>query len=154
MYNKIMAKGRIKTAVLFSAIVGLGFLFYSLMPEEKNYNSLVIGGAELKVEIADTPQKRIDGLSGRQNLDQNKGMLFIFEKPDHYSFWMKNMKFPIDIIWIDENKKIIDITKNASQESYPERFSPKIPAKYVLEVNAGWADKHNVKIGSTFLLNH
>lgn len=86
-------------------------------------------------------------MGGREKLPENSGMLFVFEKQDYYSFWMKDMLFPIDIIWIDKNKKIIDITHNAKPESYPKTFKPRFSAHYVLEVNSGWAEAAQVMIG-------
>lgn len=91
----------------------------------------------LRVEIADIEEKRMMGLSGRQNLAENEGMLFVFEEPDFYSFWMKDMNFPIDIVWIGQDLKIADITENVSPETFPNVFGPKAKIKYVLEVNAG-----------------
>ena len=74
-------------------------------------------------------------------------MLFIFNSADNYGFWMKDMIFPIDIIWIGENKKIVYIEKNVLPESYPKNFSPNVKAMYVLEVLSGFSEKHNIKIG-------
>lgn len=108
--------------------------------------SLKINDADLYVELADTPGKRAQGLSGRKELKENRGMLFVLDKPDIYSFWMKDMNFPIDIIWIGEDLKIVDITRNAKPESYPKTFQPKKPAKYVIEVNAGWTLKNNITL--------
>lgn len=106
-----------------------------------------VAGREIKAEIADTEEKRSRGLSGRKNLPEGAGMLFIFEIPAKYSFWMKDMRFPLDIIWIDENKKIIAISENISPNTYPTSFSPSDPVKYVLEVNAGWVGKNKIKTG-------
>lgn len=86
------------------------------------------------------------GLSGREKLPENSGMLFVFDKPDYHSFWMKDMKFAIDIIWIDENKKIVDITYNTAPETYPATFRSNVPVQYVLEVNAGWAEQSAMNI--------
>lgn len=119
--------------------------------EETIKERLEIGRISLEVEVADTSEERARGLSGRENLSENQGMLFIFESADYHSFWMKDMIFAIDIIWIGEDKKIVDITKNAKQESYPASFRPKSPAKYVLEVNAGFSDRHKIKIGDLVL---
>ena len=60
---------------------------------------------------------------------------------------MRGMKFSLDFIWIDENRKIIAIDKNVSLATYPKSFVPPSPVKYVLEVNAGWANKNKVKVG-------
>lgn len=75
-------------------------------------------------------------------------MLFIFEDQSQHSFWMKNMRFSLDIIWIDKNKTITGITKNSQPCQGPcETISCAGEAKYVLEVNAGFADKNKIKIG-------
>jgi hypothetical protein len=60
---------------------------------------------------------------------------------------MKNMNFPLDIIWISENMKIVDISADIAPETYPQSFSSKTPASYVLEINAGLTDKYSLKIG-------
>lgn len=119
--------------------IGAGGFLYSLKMDD----------VDLYVELADIPEKRSQGLSGRKELREDGGMLFVFDEPDIYSFWMKDMNFPIDIIWIGEDLKIADITRNAKPESYPETFQSKKPAKYAIEVNAGWSLKNGVQIGMT-----
>jgi len=75
-------------------------------------------------------------------------MLFIFEKESLHSFWMKNMRFPLDIIWIDKDKKIVDIYKFALPcKDICKTITPSLKAKFVLEVNAGFVEKNNLKIG-------
>ncbi|MBI2450807.1 MAG: DUF192 domain-containing protein [Parcubacteria group bacterium] len=121
--------------------------------KQKSTFPIKINGTEINVELADTEEKIIRGLSGRKTLGQDEGMLFLFKKPDIYSFWMKEMNFPIDIIWIDQNHKIIDISENLLPSSYPAMFRSKAPAQYVLEVNADWAAEKNVKIGAPVSLS-
>ena len=116
-------------------------------------DSVVINDISIKVDIADTAEKRTMGLSGRPSLAENEGVFFIFDSSYRYSFWMKEMNFPIDIIWIDENFVIADITKHAAPESFPKTFFPVLPVRYVLEVNAGWSDKNGIKVGDKVLLN-
>jgi len=99
--------------------------------------TLEIGGQILSVEIADTATLRSKGLSNRPSLQTGTGMIFIFDKPDIYGFWMKDMNFPIDILWIDADWKIVSIEKNVSPDTYPKTFTPSKPIKYVLETNAG-----------------
>ena len=125
------------------------FFVYFYAKDSPGAVYVYINDAKIEVELADSVQKRAEGLSGRENLGRNQGMLFVFERPDYYSFWMKDMNFALDVIWIDENKKIVDITKNILPESYPKKFQPHEPAKYVLEVNASFADAHNIKISDT-----
>ena len=114
---------------------------------------LKIGQTVFEVELADDQTKRSLGLSGRKFLAEGDGLLFIFEKPDLYPFWMKEMNFPIDIIWIDEDKKIIDLTEDVRHDSYPQIFVSKNPALYVLEVNAGTIKKYEIKIGEEIFLS-
>ncbi len=108
---------------------------------------LKIGGAELAIEVADSSAERTLGLSGRDSLGYNRGLLFIFKTEGLYSFWMKDMKFPIDIIWMDSRARVIEITSNVSPATFPESFTSQKSAKYVLEVNAGWASQNGIKIG-------
>ncbi len=114
--------------------------------EKTNY--VEISGQKIKVEVVNTPESRAQGLSGRESLAENEGMLFVFDSPSDYSFWMKDMNFSIDMIWIDEDMKITYIKKNATPESYPEGFGPKEKtSKYVLEVFSGFSDKYNLTEG-------
>jgi len=128
-----------------------------------------IGGQSVKVDLALTPEAQAQGLSGRASLGENEGMLFVFGTPGNYLFWMKDMNFPIDMVWLapsaggdEENAKIIYIEKNATPESYPATYGPASTssslggpgendqnAKYVLEVPAGFADKNNLKVGDS-----
>src|SRR3989338_7646161 len=105
-----------------------------------------INGVEINVELASTPEARAQGLSGRASLGENEGMLFIFEKPGKYDFWMKDMNFPIDIIWLASDLRVVYIKKDARPESYPESFVSNEEAKYVLEVVSGFSDKYNLQI--------
>jgi uncharacterized membrane protein (UPF0127 family) len=81
-------------------------------------------------------------------------MLFVFDRPDTYSFWMKDMNFPIDIIWLSSDMKVVYTKKNARPELYPEIYIPKEKAKYVLEVVAGFSDKNNLQEGDSVLFTY
>jgi len=100
-------------------------------------------------QIADSAGLRTQGLMFRDNLGKNEAMLFIFPEEDKYSFWMKNMRFSLDIIWLDRNKKIVDIKKDVPpcNSNICESFSPNAKAKYVLEVNSGFTDKYRINLG-------
>jgi hypothetical protein len=108
-------------------------LFQEKIPEEK----ITINNKAFDLEIADTKEKMDKGLSGRASLATSTGLLFVFDKPGVYSFWMKEMNFPIDIIWLDKNKKILGVTKNLSPSSYPQVFYSPTSTSYALEVNTG-----------------
>jgi len=115
--------------------------------DKENLPRVRLGGTTVKVEIADTQDEQTLGLSGRESLLDGHGMLFVFKELSEHMFWMKDMKFPIDIIWISENFKIVDIKENATPESYPDVFLPTEKARYVLEVQAGFFASHRLKLG-------
>lgn len=112
-------------------------------------STLKIGKEILNIEIADTAEARTLGLSGRLGLATSTGLLFVFEQEAQYGFWMKDMNFPIDIAWLDKDKKIVYIEENASPESYLRRevFTPATPAMYVLETPAFFFQNSKIKIG-------
>ncbi len=113
------------------------------------YSYVIMGGKTFTVDISQTDYARQKGLSGKESLLEDRGMLFIFPKEDRYGIWMKDMKFPIDIIWIDANSKIISIEKSVLPDTYPKVFYPTVPALYVFEISAGEVEKLNVKIGDS-----
>lgn len=107
----------------------------------------VVGDRVIGIEVVSTSAARERGLSGRDGLLESRGMLFEFDTPGMYCFWMKDMRFPIDMIWLDGQKRVIKIQKNVEPETYPSNFCPQVPAQYVLEVAAGIADKAGLKEG-------
>lgn len=100
------------------------------------------------VEAAKTNTEREKGLMNRKKLDKNKGMLFIFDKEGIFPFWMKNTLIPLDIIWIDADKKVVYINENTQlcQNLICPSIIPSTKAKYVLEINAGLVKELNIKI--------
>lgn len=104
----------------------------------------------LQIEIADSLEERTRGLMHRTELADNQGMLFIFDQPDYHAFWMKNTLIGLDIIWLDNDLKVVWIESSAQpcQNDQCPTFTPKKSAKYVLEINAGMSDKFDIKIGS------
>ncbi len=142
---------------LFCLVVYL-IIFYLLLPKHPALapsqvkNFLIINNTRINIEIADTDTKRVLGLSGRMSLAENSGLLFIFPKPQKVGIWMKDMNFPIDIVWIDAVHTIIDIKQAVSPDTFPTVFYPRTSAMYVLELNAGFIKKHNIKIGDTVVI--
>ncbi|MEA1929557.1 MAG: DUF192 domain-containing protein [Patescibacteria group bacterium] len=108
---------------------------------------LRVRSLRLQVKLAKTSQEQARGLSGRESLGEFEGMLFSFERPAEPSFWMKDMNFPIDILWLDSQLRIIEIEHNVQPDSFPQTFSPPQPIRYVLEVNAGLAENFNLQTG-------
>ncbi|MEO8774665.1 MAG: DUF192 domain-containing protein [Gelidibacter sp.] len=100
----------------------------------------------LDIEIADDEYHTQTGLMYRDSMGQEQAMLFIFPEADYRAFYMKNTKIPLDIIYIDADKKIVSFQKNA--QPYSEASLPSnVPAKYVLEINGGLADQWELKVG-------
>lgn len=100
------------------------------------------------VELAKTKEQKARGLMFRKELAENSGMLFIEPYPKFLQFWMKDTYIPLDLIFIGEDRKIKGIIKNAKPET-TETLAIDKPSRFVLEVNAGFADKHNVKEGDS-----
>jgi uncharacterized membrane protein (UPF0127 family) len=98
------------------------------------------------LEVADSNAERVKGLSGREGLMQNSGMLFVFPNTTEQCFWMKDMKFSIDIIWLNDKKEIVKLEENVSPNTYPQNFCAP-DTKYVIELNSGEARKQNFAIG-------
>lgn len=123
------------------------------IPEAQLFE-MKVGSTVIPVEIEDDMEEIKRGLSGRESLDADKGMLFVFDHSARYQFWMPDMHFNIDIIWINDGK-VVDVTKSASKEfdrKNPILYKPSSPAQFVLEVNEGFADAHNIKKGSIVTL--
>ncbi len=110
--------------------------------------TLLINGKTITVEIADQAAEQIKGLSERKALDADSGMLFVYPDKKFRSFWMKDMNFPLDIIWLDDNT-VVGLEKNlAPAGSLPSKsYESPLPVNYILEVNAGFTDKYAIKIG-------
>jgi hypothetical protein len=109
--------------------------------------SITVGNILIPIEIADTEAARIKGLSGLPSIPLQTGLFFIFDKASYQGVWMKDMLFSLDLIWFDETYSIIQIDKNISPNTYPTIFTPNRPAKYLLEVNAGFADRNGIRVG-------
>ncbi len=108
-------------------------------------------GKEIFVNIADTPTLHQKGLSNIDALNENEGMLFVFSEPQTPSFWMKDMLFNIDIIWLSGQWEVVDIHKGLTPESYPKTVSPSQEVLYVLEVPAGFVEKNAIENGQLLL---
>jgi len=127
---------------LFILII-LPFVYAENSTEEVCFRDVCI-----RSEVADSAAERAQGLMYRKELAENKGMLFVFEKEVLPGFWMKNMEFPLDIIWINQDKRIIGINTNALPcRDSCENIVPPDKIKYALEVNAGFVEENQIKAG-------
>lgn len=155
-------------AILLLIVISLVLVFFGpaakspkielpFLPKPAVFKEIQINGVNLKVEIADTQSKRSKGLGEKSSLGSNEGMLFIFPKADKYPFWMKGLSFPLDLIYI-KDEKIVEILPNIQPPSAGQTdaslpiYHPKDQINMVLEVSAGTVERLNIKIGDKILL--
>jgi uncharacterized membrane protein (UPF0127 family) len=142
---------KMKKIISVVTLLTLGATTVSYASIDKNLNKNIkvvqIGGQNIYVDVAYSSLDQQRGLGGKQEIGANQGMLFVFDRPGKYIFWMKDMNFPIDIIWIDKNLKIVYIKKDARPELFPETYEPSVNSSYVIEVKSGFSDTFNVKTG-------
>ena len=136
--------------ILLLVLAVIAYAYFSLSKSNAKFTSVKIGNATVNAEVADTFAKQIRGLMFRKSINENDGMLFTFSSEGYQGIWMMNMSFPIDIIWINSSRQVVSIQKNAQPctlTSCPT-YKPSEPAMFVLEVNAGFCGKHDIKVGS------
>lgn len=136
--------------ILIGVLVILGaiLLFFVLISNIKS-PSLKVKEKILSLYVAKTDKDKQIGLSKYKSISNEKGMIFIFDKPDYYPFWMKGMKFPIDIIYIKDNKVITVLKDLRAESSDSVIYYPTAPANKVLEINAGLSTQYNITPGDT-----
>ncbi|MNH58542.1 hypothetical protein D3C85_1262330 [compost metagenome] len=127
--------------------------FMLIEPQLRPRVSVAIGDGLFKAQVVQTAEQRNKGLSGVDYLKSDEAMLFLFDSSDKWSMWMKNMKIPLDIVWLDQAQKVVYIVKNASPDDFPKSYVPNDPALYVLELGAGVVDAKNIRIGSKATFN-
>ncbi len=139
-------------AAFFMAGIGLalGLYLFATPPQSPAESGLrlTLGSATIRADLATTSAARSQGLSGRAGLAEDEGLLFVFVRDGQYSFWMKDMRFPIDIIWIAADKRIVEVASEVAPETYPHSFTSRELARFVLEVPAGFAAAHGITVGS------
>ncbi|MCX9083353.1 MAG: DUF192 domain-containing protein [Candidatus Methanoperedens sp.] len=142
--------------LLFFLIFVIIFILFVLISPEKirenavwTNSTVCFGSSCIDVELATTPGEMTIGLMNRTSLPENRGMLFIFDEESSHKFWMKNTLIPLDIIWLDNNEKIIFIERNTQPCYIPvcSTFGPESGSKYALEVNGGFAEKNKIEVG-------
>ncbi len=117
-------------------------------PLESQIHVRMDSGAVFDVEVADTPAERSEGLMFREHLGESEGMWFVFENAYSYQFWMKDTLIPMDIIFVGEDMRVVDIIKADPCTAEPcKRYAPAAPARYVLEVNQNSSDRKGIRKG-------
>ena len=156
MYKKALGIVLLLCLALFAYMV----LYRPMAQTTPNPNlkttTVTIGDTSIVAEVADNDFSRDQGLSDRTSLADNHGMLFVFDQEGIPGFWMKDMRFDLDMIWANASGTIVSITQDATATSYnasnpsaSQVFYPTAPAKYVLEVPAGFAAAHSIGVGDT-----
>jgi len=138
-----------KTIALFVLLVAFSFVW--LWGRHVPKAVVELSGERLYVAVARTPAHMYKGLGGRESMDSIDGMIFLFAYSDRQVIVMRDMVFPIDIVWLDQGV-VVDIAPSVPvEQGIPEadlrRYIPRKPANAVLELSAGWAVKHSLKIG-------
>lgn len=110
--------------------------------------TLHVGDGVFTARVAKTDSQRAKGLSGVNNLPKHQAMLFIFPKSEPHGIWMKDMRIPIDVVWLDESKKVIHIVRDMDPTSYPTIYRPQAPARYVVELPAGTVKERAIRLGT------
>lgn len=145
-----------KLMYLLLLFILLGYLYYMFFypvgfKVKKTNIDIKFQSITINAETAITPAEQTKGLMFREKLDENKGMLFIFQQEAKHTFWMANTKIPLDIIWLDKDKRVIyieeDVKPCTTIKTLCNTYKPNKNSLYVLEINAGQVKRNNIKIG-------
>lgn len=144
-------------AIALLVLAGLAAAAAKLVPEKASsgaenhpgykHESVVISGKPFDAYVSDTESLRESGLGGFSGLPQGKAMLFVFQEEGSWGFWMKDMLFPIDMVWVSRDMRIVSFEKNVAPETYPATFFPKALSLYVIELPAGTVEAIGAKEG-------
>ena len=145
----------IQTKIIFITILFISVFSASYYFFEKNTPvadssayTLTVNNIKVDLMVANDEISKEKGLGDRDSIPENASMLFIFDKPEKYGIWMKDMKFNIDIVWLNSEKKIVHIEKNVSPDTYPDVFFPPEDSLYIMEFNGGFSDKNMLSVGN------
>lgn len=161
MVKKIILGGLILTVVLGGALYfvlneskKIEEQTRAASPRDLSYRqmSVSMNEKEFTAFISDTAELRSRGLSGFSRLRDDEAMIFIFDAEGMWDFWMKDMNFSIDMVWLDTDKSIVGIEKSVSPDTFPKSFSAGVKSMYVLEFNSGTVEKLGIKIGDSIIL--
>lgn len=149
-------KGSIIKGIIFVTIaLIIGFFGLFVLPDVmRPKTDLRLGSGIFSARIAYDEDSREKGLSGEVLINDSQALLMAFPEDGKHGIWMKGMKFAIDVVWLDRNKKVVYIVKNISPENSTNKtYMPKTVASYVLEFNAGIVERESIKIGDTAVFN-
>ena len=142
--------------LLFGVILFTGWWIYKNSQVKEGWEKIKIGKTIVRVQVRDTMAGRGQGLSGVERLEKDEGMLFVFPVEGRHSFWMKDMKFDLDFVWIKDDK-VVEITEGVSAPKQGERpvsVRPEGQVNKVLEVNSGWVGRHAIEVEDKVILDN
>jgi uncharacterized membrane protein (UPF0127 family) len=159
IFKKIPSKKVLLSGLFIGALLFFGISSFFEVKSQHNSNGdipfseklISPNGEDISVKVFDTVEIRTLGLSYHTPIPTDHGALFVFPDMDRHGFWMKEMQFPLDIIWMDEGFVVVDRVINAQPSSFPEVFTPREKAMYVLELNAHSTDKYGIIVGSKMI---
>ena len=149
---------QLQTFLLIFCLTFLGYMAYHNRHDVVSFffgelkEIIQVGGVKLFVHVADTPEERMQGLSGTPSLGEFEALIFVFDDLDRHGIWMKDMNYPIDIIWVSDGLQVIHIEHDVSPDTYPKSFRPAGPARYVIETSAGLTKNANIQVGDVVIL--
>ena len=156
MPPRLILSVTIVAALLLISLVWFGWL--GRMPESESTVSFTTseGTIDIHCEVADTPQERSTGLMNRESLDLDSGMLFVFESPQNVSFWMKDTLIPLDMVFIDDSGKVVNIKQADPEPGVYDadlaRYSSERPIRWVLEINQGLCQSYGITPGTSVMI--
>jgi uncharacterized membrane protein (UPF0127 family) len=134
-------------ALVLVLVAGI-FAIIQATSSSSGTTTVVINGNVISVELFDTPEEQALGLSGRTDLSPNTGALFAYGQSGNHSIWMKDMRFSIDVLWLDENGRVVDFVDDMRPDTYPNTFAPTTPTHYVLELPDSALTDYGISIGT------
>ncbi len=151
------ARAAVYGFIALLSIIGIGIAFSSMggyyeHASQTPYERLItVGGTPFKVDVADTPAERERGLSNTPP-QPPRAMLFIFDYDEQWGIWMKDMNYPIDVLWITADLQVVQIEPNMHPASFPRVYRASIPVRYVLELPGGTIEAYNLAVGNQVVL--
>ncbi len=129
--------------VVFAVLVIAARILFSFLPP----HSIEVGTKTYSVEWATTNTQRNRGLSNRASLPENHGMVFLFDRNDEHCFWMKDVHFALDIIWLNDRKQVTSMYQNVEPETYPQSFCSNEDGRFGIELPAGSIEQSGLQVG-------
>lgn len=139
-----MRRWVVRILIVVIAISGVGLLWWQM---DSQQSSLRLNGQSYHISVLRTQNDLTRGLSGTESLATNEAMVFVFPKDAKWEIWMKDMNYPIDIVWLDSAKNVIYTVKDAQPSSYPKTFKPETDSRYVIELPSGTIERTGIKNG-------